>query len=72
MSKDEVEKMNEPLVGNFEGIGISFNIFKDTLLVTTTISGGPSEKVGLLAGDRIVEVDNKNIAGIGAEEQRCI
>ena len=65
MSKDEVEKMNEPLVGNFEGIGISFNIFKDTLLVTTTISGGPSEKVGLLAGDRIVEVDNKNIAGIG-------
>jgi len=41
MSKDEVDKMNEPLVGNFEGIGISFNIFKDTLLVTTTISGGP-------------------------------
>ncbi len=65
LSKDEVEKMNEPLVGNFEGIGISFNIFKDTLLVTTTISGGPSEKVGLLAGDRIIEVDNKNIAGIG-------
>lgn len=65
MSKDEVEKMNEPLVGNFEGIGISFNIFRDTLLVTTTISGGPSEKVGLLAGDRIVEVDSKNIAGIG-------
>ena len=65
MSKDEVDKMNEPLVGNFEGIGISFNIFKDTLLVTTTISGGPSEKVGLQAGDRIVEVDNKNIAGIG-------
>lgn len=65
MSKDEVEKMNEPLVGNFEGIGISFNIFKDTLLVTTTISGGPSEKVGLLAGDRIIEVDDKKIAGIG-------
>ena len=65
MSKDEVDKMNEPLVGNFEGIGISFNIFKDTLLVTTTISGGPSEKVGLRAGDRIVEVDKKNIAGIG-------
>lgn len=65
LSKDEVAKMNEPLVGNFEGIGISFNIFKDTLLVTTTISGGPSEKVGLRAGDRIVEVDKKNIAGIG-------
>jgi len=65
MSKDEVDKMNEPLVGNFEGIGISFNIFKDTLLVTTTIAGGPSEKVGLRAGDRIVEVDGKIIAGKG-------
>ena len=65
MSRDEVEKMNEPLVGNFEGIGITFNIFKDTLLVTTTVAGGPSEKVGLRAGDRIVEVDGKDIAGIG-------
>ena len=65
ISKEEVDKMNEPLKGNFEGIGISFNIYKDTLLVTTTISGGPSEKVGLRAGDRIVEVDGKDIAGIG-------
>jgi carboxyl-terminal processing protease len=65
ISKEEVDKMNEPLKGNFEGIGISFNIFKDTLLVTTTISGGPSEKIGLRAGDRIIEVDSKNIAGIG-------
>ena len=64
ISKEEVKKMNEPLKGNFEGIGISFNIFKDSLLVTTTIPGGPSEKVGLRAGDRIVEVDGKNIAGI--------
>lgn len=65
ISKEEVARMNEPLKGNFEGIGISFNIFKDTLMVTTTIAGGPSEKVGLRAGDRIVEVDGKNIAGIG-------
>jgi carboxyl-terminal processing protease len=65
LSKDEVEEMNQPLEGNFEGIGISFNILKDTLMVLTTIAGGPSEKVGLRAGDRIVEVDNKNIAGIG-------
>lgn len=65
ISREEVEKMNEPLKGNFEGIGISFNIFKDTLLVTTTIPGGPSEKVGLQAGDRIVEVDGNNIAGTG-------
>ncbi|MGC9353085.1 MAG: S41 family peptidase [Mariniphaga sp.] len=65
ISKEEVDKMNEPLQGNFEGIGISFNIFKDTLLITSIIPGGPSEKVGLRAGDRIVEVDGKNIAGTG-------
>lgn len=69
ISKEEVERMNEPLKGNFEGIGISFNIYKDTLLVTTTISGGPSEKVGLRAGDRIIEVDGKNIAGTGLKNQ---
>lgn len=65
ISKEEVDKMNEPLKGNFEGIGISFNIYKDSLLVTSIIAGGPSEKVGLREGDRIVDVDGKNIAGIG-------
>jgi carboxyl-terminal processing protease len=69
LSKEEVDEMNEPLVGNFEGIGISFNIMKDTLLVLTTISGGPSEKVGLRAGDRIIEVDHKNVAGIGLKNR---
>lgn len=65
ISKDEVAKMNEPLEGNFEGIGISFNIFQDSLLVVSTIQGGPSEKVGMMAGDRIVTIDGKNVAGIG-------
>ena len=65
ISKEEVDKMNEPLKGNFEGVGISFNIYKDTLMVTTVIAEGPSEKVGLRAGDRIIEVDGENIAGIG-------
>ena len=65
ISKDEVEKMNEPLQGNFEGIGITFNILKDTLLVLSTVPGGPSEKVGLQAGDRIVTIDGRNVAGIG-------
>ena len=64
-SKEEVEKTNEPLVGNFEGVGISFNVFRDTLMVVTTIPGGPSEKVGIRAGDRIVQVDAKKIAAIG-------
>ncbi|PTN07807.1 S41 family peptidase [Mangrovibacterium marinum] len=67
ISKEEVEKMNEPLVGSFEGIGISFNILRDTLMVVTTIPGGPSEKVGLMAGDRIMAVDGKNIAGVGLQ-----
>jgi carboxyl-terminal processing protease len=65
ISKEDFDKMNEPLQGNFEGIGISFNILRDTLFVITPIVGGPSEKLGILAGDRIVKVDGKNIAGIG-------
>lgn len=65
ISKEEMAKANEPLQGNFEGVGISFNVYRDTLMVVTTIPGGPSEKVGLRAGDRIVSVDSKNIAGIG-------
>jgi carboxyl-terminal processing protease len=69
ISKDEVEEMNQPLEGNFEGIGISFNIIQDTLIVMTTIPGGPSEKVGLKPGDRIVRVGTKNIASSGIKTQ---
>lgn len=65
--KDELEKTNEPLVGNFEGIGIQFNILHDTLVVVSPIPSGPSEKVGILAGDKIIEVDKVNIAGIGLQ-----
>ena len=64
ISKEEVAAMNEPLVGNFEGVGIQFNILEDTILVVATIPGGPSEKVGVLAGDRIVLIDGENVAGI--------
>jgi carboxyl-terminal processing protease len=56
---------NEDLRGNFEGIGIEFNIFHDTLVVVTALSGGPSEAVGLRPGDKIVKVDSVNIAGVG-------
>ena len=69
ITKNEVEEMNQPLEGNFEGIGISFNIISDTLIVMTTIPGGPSEKVGLRPGDRIIKVDTKNIASIGIKSQ---
>jgi carboxyl-terminal processing protease len=61
----EREEANEDLRGNFEGIGIEFNIFEDTLVVVSPLSGGPSEAVGLLSGDRIVKVNDKMIAGIG-------
>jgi carboxyl-terminal processing protease len=70
ISKAEVEKMNEPLQGNFEGVGISFNVYRDTLMVVTTVPGGPSEKVGIRAGDRIVSVDSKNIAGVGLKNEQ--
>jgi carboxyl-terminal processing protease len=56
---------NEDLQGNFEGIGIEFNIFHDTLVVVSAISGGPSEAVGLRAGDKIVKVGDKVIASVG-------
>jgi carboxyl-terminal processing protease len=61
----EREEANEDLRGNFEGIGIEFNIFQDTLVVVAALSGGPSEAVGLRTGDRIVKVDGENIAGVG-------
>lgn len=72
ISKDEVEEMNEPLEGNFEGIGISFNILRDTLRVVTTIPGGPSEKAGLLPGDCIVVIDGKPVAGTGLKNNEVM
>jgi carboxyl-terminal processing protease len=64
ISAKDVKDMNEPLNGNFEGIGIQFNLLRDTIIVIEPISGGPSEKVGLRAGDRIVTIDNEKVAGI--------
>ncbi len=64
-SKKDLEAANEPLKGSFDGIGIQFNILKDTILVVSPISGGPSEKLGIIAGDKIIEIDGENVAGIG-------
>ena len=61
---EEVKKMNEPLQGNFEGIGVQFQMIEDTLLIIQPVSNGPSEKVGILAGDRIVAVNDSAIAGV--------
>lgn len=60
----ETKKLNEPLSGNFEGIGVSFNMVKDTLLVLQVVSKGPCEKVGVQAGDRIIAVNGVKIAGV--------
>ena len=63
----ETKAINEPLQGNFEGIGVQFNMLEDTLVVIQTIRKGPSEKVGILAGDRIVKVNEQVIAGVKME-----
>lgn len=65
ISREEMRRMNEPLEGNFDGVGIEFRIIKDTLVVISVVEDGPSEKAGLLAGDRILEVDSSNVAGNG-------
>ncbi len=64
ISKSELKEMNEPLVGNFEGVGIQFNVLFDTITVISPISGGPSEKLGIQSGDKIVKIDGQNVAGI--------
>lgn len=61
---EETKDLNEPLQGGFDGIGIQFNMLTDTLYVIQVISGGPSERVGLMAGDRIIMVDDTVIAGV--------
>ena len=60
----ETKAMNEPLQGDFEGIGVQFNIVEDTLMVIQPVVNGPSEKVGIMAGDRIVSVNDTAIAGV--------
>ncbi len=68
----EFDDMNDPLEGEFEGIGIEFSIQNDTIVVMNTIIGGPAEKVGLLAGDRIVKVNDSTVAGIGITNQKVM
>ncbi len=56
---------NEDLRGNFDGIGVEFNVFQDTIVVISPLAGGPSEALGILSGDKIIKVDNKDMAGVG-------
>ena len=68
----EVKQMNESLDGNFEGIGVQFNMMEDSLVVIQTISNGPSEKVGIIAGDRIVHVNDTAIAGVNMSKEEIM
>jgi carboxyl-terminal processing protease len=61
----DFDGMNEPLEGNFDGIGVEFRIKNDTILIISPIVNGPSDKLGIKAGDRIVKVDTTNVAGVG-------
>ncbi len=63
LSGEELRKANEPLAGSFTGIGVEFNIMKDTIMVVSAIPGGPSEKLGIMPGDRIVKIDSANATG---------
>lgn len=72
LDKDEVKAMNEPLQGNFDGIGISFNMLTDTLYVMEVISGGPSQKVGIMPGDKILYVNDSLIAGVKKDNQDVV
>lgn len=66
----DMKAMNEPLLGNFDGIGVEFALINDTLTINSTIPGGPSEKVGIRAGDKIIKVDGEVISGTGLTIER--
>lgn len=64
ISAADFREMNDPLMGSFEGIGIEFNMINDTVVVISPIAGGPSERAGIMPGDRIIAVEDKTIAGV--------
>lgn len=68
----ELEESDSELAGNFEGIGITFNVPNDTAIVLSVIPGGPSEKAGLMAGDRILKVDERVIAGVNTPQDSMV
>lgn len=68
----DLQVVSEPLEGNFEGIGVQFNILNDTVLVINTISGGPAEKVGVLAGDKIVTINDSIFSGTNINNEMVI
>ncbi len=72
MPPQRLEESEEDLSGNFSGIGIQFNVPNDTAIVIEVIPGGPSEKIGMLAGDRLLKVDTTNIAGVSFPQDSMV
>jgi len=70
ITKENVNDANERINGNFVGIGIRFQLLRDTLNVVATIPGGPSEKIGILAGDKIVVIEDEPVAGTGLKNSQ--
>lgn len=69
---EETKELTQPLEGNFSGIGVQFNMLNDTLFVIQTTSGGPSEKVGILPGDRILQAGDSVISGVKSLNSRIL
>ncbi|MDZ7741773.1 MAG: S41 family peptidase [Bacteroidota bacterium] len=63
ISRENLQKANEPIEGSFEGIGVTFQIYKDTILVIAPVPGGPSDKLGIMAGDKIVKIEGEDATG---------
>ena len=70
--KKEFDEVNDDLLGSFEGIGVQFHLEDDTIAIVSVIKGGPSEKVGILAGDRIVYVDDTLVAGVKLKSEDVV
>ena len=66
---EDYNAVNDPLEGNFDGIGVEFRITDDTIMIVNPLGGGPSEKLGIMAGDRIIKVDTTVVAGVGVDNQ---
>lgn len=70
--KEDLQSFNEDLDGNFDGIGIEFNIVDDTILVVAALSGGPSEKLGIMSGDKIIKINDSLVAGNGVTTEKVV
>ena len=68
ISADQLKRVNEDFQGSFEGIGVEFDIINDTLTIVSPINGGPSEKLGILAGDKIVKIDGQSSVKIARDD----